>query len=231
VLELMQNLVALFGLLAAAVGAGGVALVVAKQVGIDARILRGLSRGTRTPEGTVDLVIHCAELASREGLLKVEAHVANFKEPLLARGVSLALEGKGEADMRRMLDAEIEAAAADGAVRARLMALVGAAAQIGGIILATMLLIGCLTLASGLSGSVSGILLLLGGTTGLLSIVAGSLWSDAAARTRAADTLCNLIIAEGVLMLRSGRDPRFVAAALGRMLPSDEPNLRLVKAA
>ena len=230
-LDLARDLVALFGLMAAAVGACGVALVLAKQLGLDAQFLRYFNAGPRNPERTLELMIECADVAAREGLLKLEAHIARLDEPLLARGVSLALEGRAERDMRKELDHAIQTSAESGAARARLLATTGMVAQAAGILIALGLLIACLALASGLSGALPGILLLLGGATALLAIVAGSLWSESAGMGRAADALCDLIIAEGILLVRSGRDARSVAQTLSRYVPPPAATHTLARAA
>jgi chemotaxis protein MotA len=223
VFEVLQNLVALFGLLAAAIGAAGVALVIAKQLNLDAHFLRRLNSPRRNPERTLALMLECADLASREGLLSVEARIAALPEPLLARGIALAIQGKPEREMRSELDIAIESAATTGASRARWLANTGIAAQAFGIVLASALMAACLGIAIAMNGTLPGILLLLGGATALLAIVAGTLWSEAAGMARAADALCDLIIAEGVLLLRSGRDPRSVAQTLSRYMPPPAP--------
>jgi len=56
---------------------------------------------------------------------------------------------------------------------------------------------------------------------GLLAIVAGGMWSESAGMSRAADVLCDMILAEGMLLLGEGRDPRSIAQALSRYLPPD----------
>jgi flagellar motor component MotA len=231
VFEAVQNLVALFGLLAAAVGAAGVALVVAKQLNLDAHFLRHLNTPRRDPERTLALMLECAELAAREGLLRVEAHIASLREPLLARGIALAIEGKPEREMRSELDQAIQSAAADGAARSRFLATSGIAAQAFGIVLASALLAACLTIAIGTTGTLPALLLLVGGAAALLAIIGGTLWSEAAGMARAADALCDLIIAEGVLLLRSGRDPRSVAQTLSRFMPPASGTAPLAKAA
>jgi chemotaxis protein MotA len=226
VLDLVQDLVALIGLLAAAVGAGGIALVLARQFGLDAQLLRCSLPRARSPERTLEMMLACADIAAREGILKLETHAATLREPLLSRGIALAMEGRSGREMRELLDAAVESAAGSGAARARLLMVAGLGAQIAGILIASLLTAACIYLAAGASGAVSGMLMLVGGTVGLLSIVAGSLWSDAAGMTRATDALCDLIIAEGVLLLRAGRDPRSIAQALSRFLPpQDSPSL------
>jgi flagellar motor component MotA len=231
VIDLVPNLIAGIGLLAAAAGAGGIAVVAAKQLGLESHLVRLLPSIPRSPERTLDLMVYCADIAAQEGLLRLESQIATSGEPLLIRGVGMALEGRSEAEIRDVLEQSLENSARRSAGRARLLGHAGVGMQVLGIVLATGLLLACLALAGGLAGSLPGLLMLLGGMTGLLAIVAGTVSSDAAGLMRASESLCDLIIAEGVLLLQAGRDSRAMAQVLSRYLPPAEMPMMLAKAA
>ena len=58
----------------------------------------------------VTTIVKCAETARREGLLALESQSASIEEPLLRRGLELAIDGTDPDDLDEILEAEVESA-------------------------------------------------------------------------------------------------------------------------
>src|SRR6187551_2667834 len=119
------------------VGTGGATLA---AVGMDAMkrvpALYRLSFGP--PEldvrGRVDLVVSLAEQARREGLLALDAQLAEIEDPFTRKGLQLVVDGTDPELVREILEAEIDGMAARHAVGATTFEKAGGFAPTMGII-------------------------------------------------------------------------------------------------
>jgi chemotaxis protein MotA len=91
----------------AAVGACGTALAAAHMLKLHRHIAP--QRPVRSPEEAVVRIAEIAEVARRQGLLTAESLVDAGREPILAMGISLAIEGAAPDVVRERLDAQVQA--------------------------------------------------------------------------------------------------------------------------
>ena len=80
-----------FGLLIASLKAAGKALVT----------------GPPKYNNLMETLVDCANIARRDGLLSLEATVNDLENPLLRRGLELAIDGTDPQDLSRILEAEL----------------------------------------------------------------------------------------------------------------------------
>ena len=94
-------------------------------------------------------MIHLAELARREGILTLEAHLANMKSPFVQRGLKFAIDGVEPETVQKVMEGEMEAMAERHGACAKLYAQMGAYSPTMGIIGTVMGLIATLASAGG----------------------------------------------------------------------------------
>ena len=94
-------------------------------------------------------MIHLAELARREGILTLEAHLANMKSPFVQRGLKLAIDGVEPETVQKVMEGELDAMSERHAAGAKMFSQMGGYAPTLGIIGTVMGLIHTLAGAGG----------------------------------------------------------------------------------
>lgn len=94
-------------------------------------------------------MIHLAELARREGILTLEAHLANMKSPFVQRGLKFAIDGVEPETVQKVMEGELEAMTERHTAAAKMFSQMGAYAPTMGIIGTVMGLIATLASAGG----------------------------------------------------------------------------------
>lgn len=94
-------------------------------------------------------MIHLAELARREGILTLEAHLANMRSPFVQRGLKFAIDGVEPETVQKVMEGELEAMTERHAGAAKIFAQMGGYSPTMGIIGTVMGLIATLASAGG----------------------------------------------------------------------------------
>jgi chemotaxis protein MotA len=228
-----QDVIGTVGLLAAAVGACVLAVVVARQAKVDAML--GWCAGERSmePRLLIALLAECAEVARRQGLLALETFAAGASEPMLTRGVAMAIEARKPEEIRDALHAEVEALAvrpAGGAARLGLAALILRGCGLA-ILTAVALGASILVVAGPEVLPAPGLFLAGGMFLGVTSGLGGGVLGMRGERAQSEKVLSGLLIAEGVALIRCGMDGWAIERSLARLIPVDSPAAPLAKAA
>ncbi len=172
-------------------------------------------------EELVTTIVKCAETARREGLLALESLVGSIDEPLLKRGLELAIDGTDPEALGEILDAEVETARKHDMVPAKLFEAMGGYAPTIGIIGTVMGLVhvlGNLSDPSSLGEMIASAFIAT--LWGVLS--ANVMWLPIGAKLKFMAELehaRNELIVEGVLAIQSGANPRMVDRKLRALLP------------
>lgn len=202
--------------LGASAGAAAAAVIVARVLRLD-RVLGGTLRKQEPPEALIERLAGMADLAHREGLLSLERHVAGLRDKALQAGVGLAVEGAPAPRIAEVIQTKAGLAgfekpcgvAAFFRRHPQSMVLLGASL--------TLLVIGLSwggTMAPWPAGAA--LVVLLAGM-GVFARTSASTADPAAAAARA---LGGMIRAQGVALIRQGRDGQAVRAALLGLLPT-----------
>lgn len=172
----------------------------------------------------VTTIVKCAETARREGLLALESLVGTIDEPLLRRGLELAIDGTDPDALAEILDAEVESARKHGAIPAKLFeAMGGYAPTIGiiGTVIGLVHVLGNLSDPANLGEMIASAFIAT--LWGVLS--ANVIWLPIGAKLKLVAELehtRNELIVEGVLAIQSGANPRMVDRKLRALLPASE---------
>lgn len=175
------------------------------------------------PDELVTTIVKCAETARREGLLALESQVQTIEEPLLKRGLELAIDGTDPEALADVLEAEVSATHKRGAIPAKLFENMGGYAPTIGIIGTVMGLVnvlGNLDEPSELGHLIAAAFIAT--LWGVLS--ANVLWLPMGNKLKALNELehqRNEMIVEGVLAIQGGANPRMVDRKLRALLPQD----------
>jgi chemotaxis protein MotA len=229
----VQDVIGMVGLVAAAVGACVLAVVVARQARVDSFLARCAGERSLEPRLLIALLAECAEVARRQGLLALETFAAGASEPMLVRGVAMAIEARKPEEIRDALHAEVEAMAVRNAGKAHRLGVLALALRGCGVALLMAVALGAsiLVVAGPAVMPAPGLLLsgglFLGVTTGL----AGAVLGMRGERAQAERVMSGLLIAEGVALIRSGMDGWGVERLLARLVPDDSPRVALARAA
>lgn len=176
---------------------------------------------TPKPDDLVTTIVKCAETARREGLLALESQVASIEEPLLKRGLELAIDGTDPDALAEVLEAEVAATHKRGLVPAKLFESMGGYAPTIGIIGTVMGLVnvlGNLENPGELGHLIAGAFIAT--LWGVLS--ANVLWLPIGAKLKLLNEMAhqrNEMIVEGVLAIQGGANPRMVDRKLRALLP------------
>lgn len=103
----LEGIPTLLAIAMAAVGACGIALAAAHAMDLPTLLAR--KQPAASPEQAVDRIAQIADVARREGLLAAELMVDAGREPILAMGISLAIEGATPDTVRERLDSQVQA--------------------------------------------------------------------------------------------------------------------------
>ncbi len=211
---------------------GGAAAVV--LVGFPARqlqnffsILRKPFLATREdPAETIEELVQLAEIARRDGLLALEAVARDIRNPFIALGVQLAVDGTPPETMNEIMQNEVEALAGRHRQAKKVVELVGRCGPAFGMIatlLGLILMLGSLSkpdtvgpsMAIALIGTLYGALL-----ANLICIPLG----EKLGYMSHEEQLLRQIVIRGILAIQAGDNPRVVRQKLDMFIP---PPLRI----
>lgn len=179
-----------------------------------------------SPDATIGAILHYARVARKDGILALEDEAAEAKDPLLRKGLMLAVDGLNPKTLRDMLDVELDAGEERDLVPARVFEAAGGFAPTIGILGAVLGLIHVMEnlsdpgkLGSGIAVAFVATVYGVGGANVILLPIANKLRVRAsqAARRR-------VLIVEGVLAIQEGLNPRLIDQKL-RGFVGGEPTL------
>ncbi len=166
-------------------------------------------------------VVRCAEVARRDGLLALEAMVSDISDPLLRRGLELAIDGTDPDELADILESEVRAAHKRAGVAAKLFADMGGYAPTIGIIgtvIGLVQVLGNLSQPSELGHLIAGAFVAT--LWGVLS--ANVVWLPVGNKLKMLNDMerqRHELVVEGVLAIQSGANPRMVDRKLRALLP------------
>jgi chemotaxis protein MotA len=204
-----------------AVGAAGMSgkLFVASLKGAG----KALVAATPKYESLLETLVECANIARRDGLLSLEATVSEIEDPLLRRGLELAIDGTDPGDLGRILEAELYSETVYGGRQAKLFTDMGGYAPTIGIIgtiLGLVTVLGNLANPDELGGLIAAAFV--AAMWGVLS--ANVFWLPIASKMKLLNDLRTTqgeVIIEGILAIQAGANPRMVERRLRALLPAD----------
>jgi chemotaxis protein MotA len=181
--------------------------------------------GLPEPADLIAELVQLAELARKDGLLALETQASEIRDPLIAMGVQLAVDGTKPEVLAEIMNHEVEARAARHREAKRIVELVGRCGPAFGMIatlLGLILMLGNLenaatvgpSMAIALIGTLYGALL-----ANLVCIPLGEKLSYLSHE----ELLGRQIVVRGVLAIQAGDNPRVVRQKLDMFLP---PRLR-----
>jgi chemotaxis protein MotA len=161
-------------------------------------------------------LVRFAEIARREGILALENHVDDMRDPFIVRGVKMAVDGTDPELIQQIMETELEALMDRHAQGKQLLDTIGKYAP-----------------AFGMIGTLLGLIFMLGNmddpskigpgmAVALITTLYGALISnmvtgpvaDRLAARDAEEVLVKSIIAAGVMAIQSGDNPRVVESKL-----------------
>lgn len=170
------------------------------------------SDNAEQPEATINLILRYAKVARKDGILALEDESATAKDPLLRKGLMLAVDGVNPKTLREMLEADLAAAEERDLVPARVYESAGGYAPTVGILGAVLGLIHVMEnlsdpgkLGSGIAVAFVATVYGVGVANLVLLPIANKL------RRRAADAgRRRILIFEGILAIQEGLNPRLI---------------------
>jgi chemotaxis protein MotA len=172
----------------------------------------------------VDLLVSLAEQARREGLLALDAKLADIDDEFTRKGLQLVVDGSDPALVREVLDAEIDAMAARHHVGASPFEKAGGYAPTMGIIGTVMGLVHVLqnlsapsTLGPSISTAFLATLMGIGAANVIFLPVSNRLKAMSACEIE-----LRTLTVEGILSVQAGDNPRIVAEKLISFVPPEE---------
>ena len=184
-------------------------------------ILKAVFGGGFDAPGTIKSIVEYAEIARRDGILSLESHVEDMKDPFIIRGIKMAVDGTDPELIRTILDTELEASMERHTQGKAILDTTGKMAPAFGMIGTLMGLIFMLQnmddpSAIGPGMAVALITTMYGAI--IANVVTGPLGEKLAAND-AEEVLVKTIIIEGVMSIQSGDNPRVVESKLLTYLP------------
>lgn len=161
------------------------------------------------PAELIQLIVDMASQARREGLLSLESHIEDLKDPFIKKGLQLVIDGQDEEFVREFLETELETIEDRHTSGALVFSQAGAYAPTLGVLGAVIGLIGALghmedTGALGTAIAAAFVATLYGIFTGYV------LWHPFAnklKRKSAEEILMRTMIMEGILSIQQGSNP------------------------
>ena len=161
------------------------------------------------PAELIQLIVDMASQARREGLLSLESHIEDLKDPFIKKGLQLVIDGQDEEFVREFLETELETIEDRHTSGALVFSQAGAYAPTLGVLGAVIGLIGALghmedTKALGAAIAAAFVATLYGIFTGYV------LWHPFAnklKRKSAEEILMRTMIMEGILSIQQGSNP------------------------
>ncbi|MDT4945337.1 MAG: chemotaxis protein MotA [Pseudonocardiales bacterium] len=188
-------------------------------------LTKAITAKVSTPHDNVQQIISLAERARREGLLALEADIANVEDPFLRRALEMAVDGTDSDEVAEILGAEVDAKRSADAAEAKLFHDMGGYSPTIGIIgtvLGLVHVLGSLSDPASLGPKIASAFV-----ATLWGVMAANIfWFPLANRLkRVSDTECEQmeLAIEGVLAIQAGSNPRLIARKLQSMLTTAEP--------
>lgn len=183
-------------------------------------LVRAMTAPTPQPSEGVESIVRMADRARREGLLALEADVADVEDPFLRRAMEMVVDGADADEVADILGAEVDAKrAADGAAAKLFHDMGGYAPTIGiiGTVLGLVHVLGNLGDPATLGEKIaSAFVATLWGV-----MTANVLWFPIANRLKrlsAAECEQMEVAIEGVLAIQAGSNPRVIERKLAAMM-------------
>lgn len=197
----------------------------AQALGAPKALVKGLTGGGGIDRASViKQLVGFADTARKEGLLALEGEIDKIEDPFFQRGLQLAVDGTDPADLRDMLELDLDRMAArhrDGAGFFSTAAGMGPAMGMVGTVIGLVDMLGNLDDPSTLGPAMAVAFL----TTLWGAFIANYFFQPIAARLKklAADEMAaKELILEGILSIQAGANPRAVAGKLVSFLPPGE---------
>lgn len=173
---------------------------------------RVFSNDGEPPETTIGSILRYAKVARKDGILALEDESANAKDPLLRKGLMLAVDGVNPKTLREMLEIDLAAAEDRELVPARVFESAGGYAPTVGILGAVLGLIHVMEslndpnrLGSGIAVAFVATIYGVGIANLVLLPIANKLRRKAAEAARR-----RVLIFEGILAIQEGLNPRLI---------------------
>lgn len=164
------------------------------------------------PEATINTILRYARIARKDGILALEDESAAARDPLLRKGLMLAVDGLNPKTLREMLEIDLEGAEERDLRPARVYEAAGGFAPTVGIIGAVLGLIHVMEnlsdpakLGGGIAVAFVATIYGVGSANLILLPIANKLRMRAAAAARR-----RLLVFEGVLAIQEGLNPRLI---------------------
>jgi len=204
------------------IGVAFVAFPPRTVLGLPRTIMQIFKHKLPDPVQLISLIVELADKARRQGLLSLEEGKIN--DPFLRKGLQLVVDGTDAETVRQLLDVEIERMSQRHASAYAILEAMGGYAPTMGIIGTVMGLVSVLSHAEDPSEMAASI------ATAFLATLYGVatanlLWLPLGSKLKQADheeVLIRHIIAEGVLAIQGGDNPRVVRTKLESSLPPKE---------
>ena len=176
------------------------------------------------PDATIETILRYARLARKDGILALEDEAAEAKDPLLRKGLMLAVDGLNPKTLREMLEVDLAAAEERDLVPARVFEAAGGFAPTIGILGAVLGLIHVMEnlsdpskLGSGIAVAFVATVYGVGGANLILLPIANKLRARAAEAARR-----RVLVFEGVLAIQEGLNPRLIDQKLQGFVGEDQ---------
>ena len=164
------------------------------------------------PDATIETILRYARLARKDGILALEDEAEDAEDPLLRKGLMLAVDGLNPKTLREMLEVDLTGAEERDLVPARVFETAGGFAPTVGILGAVLGLIHVMEnlsdpskLGSGIAVAFVATIYGVGGANLILLPIANKL------RVRAAEAARRrVLVYEGVLAIQEGLNPRLI---------------------
>jgi chemotaxis protein MotA len=224
VLRSLINPSALLLVLGGTLGATLMSFRLADVRSVPRQVLASLRQGKQDRVQLVKQLVSYAELARREGLLRLDAELEGVQDPFLRHGLMMAVDGTDEELVRRVLEAEMDARQAPLHLAARFLETAGGFAPTLGIIGTVVGLVSVLSNISNAARLAPSIATAFIATLWGVSS-ANLFWLPLANKVkRTAQVLGDqyALALEGVLAIEAGDNPRIVADKLKAYLTPEE---------
>ena len=199
-----------------ATGATVLSFPLARVLKIHKVFLKALFAKPVDPGAVITDLVKYAEIARREGILALENHVEDMKDPFIVRGVKMAVDGTDPEFIQQILDTELDALQDRHAQGKQVLDTIGKYAPAFGMI---GTLLGLIFMLSNMDdpskigpGMAVALITTLYGAL-ISNVVTGPIADRLAARD-SEEVLVKTIIAAGVMSIQSGDNPRVVESKL-----------------
>lgn len=196
-----------------------------QALGAPKALIKGITGGGGIDRAAViKQLVGFADTARKEGLLALEGEIEKIEDPFFQRGLQLAVDGTDPADVREMLELDLDRMGArhrDGAGFFSTAAGMAPAMGMVGTVIGLVDMLGNLDDPSTLGPAMAVAFL----TTLWGAFIANYFFQPIAARLKklAADEMAaKELILEGILSIQAGANPRAVAGKLVSFLPPGE---------